>query len=84
MEGFRQISRSSRRGGAEFFVGGLKEEVLQVRHYDGHLCLTWLSREWQDWADLHNSQEFKDLISKCNTMLEQTKAKGGKSKGKGL
>lgn len=65
-------------------VGGLKEEVLQVRHDDGHLCLTWLSREWQDWADLHNSQEFKDLISKCNTMLEQTKAKGGKSKGKGL
>ena len=65
-------------------AGGRKEDVLQVRHDDGHLCLTWLSREWQDWAELHNPHEFKDFISKCNAMLEQTKGTSCKSKGNGL
>ena len=66
----------------ELRIGGYA--VLQVRHESGHLSLTWLSRAWQEWSDLHDSKEFRDLISKCDALLEQAKAKGGKSKGKGL
>ena len=47
------------------------------------LNVVWDNSWWADWAELHESQEYIDLIKDIEDKLSQANARLEKGKGKG-
>ena len=45
------------------------------------LKITWISKKWEEWNTLQESEEFKQIITHCNDILQ--KAQQAKGTGKG-
>ena len=50
--------------------------VVTVSCVDGSLVFDWIDT-WRVWSDLHDSVEFKKLVTECKSLV------AGKGKGKG-
>ena len=48
------------------------------------LIVEWLDPKWEEWKDLHDSNEFKGLLETAFRRLKQASETIAKGKGKGL
>ena len=47
------------------------------------LSVTWEDGDWKSWAELHESQEFRNLVEKVNAKLKDAAVRRCKGVGKG-
>ena len=61
----------------------LKKEVLQVSLKNEQLEIEWKNDEWNNWTELKNCDEFKNLVKNANDKWSKVANKGkGKTKDK--
>ncbi len=58
--------------------------VIKASVQDGKLSVQWLTPEWEQWQDLQEATEYKEIVDKANGALEAAKnMQSLKGSGKG-
>ena len=60
------------------------KQVLKTQVKDDALKLEWISSDWEQWQELQNAVEFKQLAENINDSLNKAKEWRSKGKGKGM
>ena len=58
------------------------QPIMKAAVIGSSLMIDWTSQEWQDWKELVDSSEFKELTKKAEESLRKAEDAKGKGKGK--